>query len=332
MNAKRPIAAEADWEQAPNLLEGSAEIELSLDDCELEYWLTNVAQGSIAGLVHGRRPDATVPPMLREPGPLRDSRVEEVAFRALSEDAATRICALIAAAAPDVAGMEFFTTQALDEARHANSMRHHLLDLDVPAEEVHDTIERVAGPDRDRIITPLWDWALPAVEDGAGDLLRLREPGHVERVYINGVVVITILLEGVLAPTTELAERKWKPISELSADVERGACVDEIRHLAVGSWIVREHVRRHGKSEQERILALLEEGRAQWESVPVVDMLLLREQRFQEGIEPHHDAIGDAEIWPGRRLVDTTVEERVMKAATWSVEVQDQRMRYMGLA
>jgi len=332
MTAKRPIAAEADWEQAPSLLEGSAEIELGLDDCELEYWLTNVAQGSIVGTVHGRRPDAEIPPMLREPGPLRDSRIEEVAFRALSEDAATRICALITAAAPDIAAMEFFATQTLDEARHANSFRYHLVDLGVPEAELLDTIERVAGPDRDRIIEPLWDWALPVVEDGAGDLLSLREAGHAERVFINGVVTITILLEGVLAPTTELAERKWKPISEASADIERGACVDEIRHLAVGSWIVREHVRRHGAAERDRIVALLEEGRAQWESVPVVDMLLAREQQFQAGIERHRDAIGDAEIWPGRRLVDTTVEERVMKAGTWAIEVQDQRMAYMGLA
>ena len=329
MSAKRPIAAEADWEQAPTLLEGAAEIELGLDDCELEYWLTNVAQGSLVGMTYGRRPDAVIPPMLREPGPLRDSRLEEVAFRALSEDAATRICALICAGAPDVAAMDFFATQTLDEARHAHSFRHHLVDLGVPVADVAETIERVAGPDRDRIIEPMWDWALPVVGDGAGELGELR---HAEHAYINGVVVITILLEGVLAPTTELAERKWKPISQASADVERGACVDEIRHLAVGSWIVREHVRRHGTAEKERILALLDAGRGMWESLPVIDMLFARERRFQEGIEQNRAAIGDAEIWPGQRLVDTTVDDRVMKAATWAVEVQDQRMGYMGLA
>jgi len=328
MNAKRAIAAEADWDQAPRLLEGSAEIELSLHDCGIEYWLRNVAQGSIVGTEHGRRPGAVIPPMLREAGPLRDSRVEEVAFRALSEDAATRICALITAAAPDTATMDFFATQTLDEARHAETFRHHLIDLGVPEAELLETIERVAGPDRDRIVEPLWRWALPAVEGGAGELLSLREDPHA---FVNGVVMITILLEGVLAPTTELAERKWQPISEASADIERGACVDEIRHLAVGSWIVREHVRQHGTAEKERILALIEEGRARWEALPVVDMLLTREGRFQEGLDANRDAIGDAEIWPGRRLVDTTVEERVMKAGTWAVEVQDQRMAYMGL-
>jgi hypothetical protein len=328
MTAKEPIAAEADWERAPSLLEGAAEIELSLLDCDLEYWLRNVAQGSIVGTVHGRRPDATIPPMLREPGPLRESRIQEVAFRATSEDAATRICALITAAAPDVAAMDFFATQTLDEARHAETFRHHLVDLGVPEDELLDTIERIAGPERDRIIEPLWAWALPAVEGGAGSLLSLKQDEHA---FINGVVMITIVLEGVLAPTAELAERKWQPISEASADIERGACVDEIRHLAVGSWIVREHVRRHGAVEKERILALVEEGRARWAALPVLDMLFARERLYQEGLEANRDAIGDAEIWPGRRLVDTSVDERVTKAATWAVEVQDQRMEYMGL-
>ncbi|HZV75451.1 MAG TPA: hypothetical protein VFF79_17205 [Conexibacter sp.] len=330
MSAKRTIAAEADWDQAPHLLDGSVEIELSLHECDLEYWLTNVAQGSIVGMVHGRRPDAEIPAMLREPGPLRESRIGEVAFRSLSEDAATRVCALITSGAPDVATMNFFATQTLDEARHADSFRYHLIDLGVPEEELGETVERAAGADRDRIIEPLWDWALMAVSDGTtGDLRQLRDAEHV---FINGVVVITILLEGVLAPTTELAERKWKPISEASADIERGACVDEIRHLAVGSWIVRDHVRRHGSEEKDRILRLLDAGRAMWESLPVAEVLFEREQLFQEGMEEHRDAIGSYEICPGRRLVDTTVEERVTMAATWSVEVQERRMRYMGLA
>ncbi len=316
MSTRPTIAPEADWDQAPSLLEGAAEIELSLHECELEYWLRNVAQGSVVGLVHGRRPNATMPRMLLDPGPLRESRIGEVAFRSLSEEAATRVCAMITGGAPDTATMEFFATQALDEARHAHSFRWHLVDLGIPEEQLAETVEAAAGGDRDRIIAPMWEWALPVVGD----------------VFINAVVVITILLEGVLAPTTELAERKWKPISEASADIERGACVDEIRHLAVGSWIVRDHLRRHGAQERERILRLLEIGREQWASLPVAEMLMEREELFQRGIEEHRDAIGDYEIFTGQRLVDTTVEDRVAMAAHWSVEVQDQRMRWMGFA
>jgi len=317
MSVEREIAAEADWDHAPSLLDGAVDVELSLHECDIEYWLRNVAQGSVMGMVRGRRPDAVIPPMLLEPGPLRDSRIAEVAFRALSEDAATRICALITGGAPDVPTMEFYATQTLDEARHAHSFRWHLVDLGVPEDRLFETMEQVAGADRDRIIGPMWEWGLPAVGDD----------------YVKAIVMITVLLEGVLAPTTELAERKWKPISEASADIERGACVDEIRHLAVGSWIVRDWLLRHGPEEKAKALELIEEGRRKWESLPVADVLYEREREFQEGLEQHRDEIdADYELAPGRPLVDTTVDERVMMAATWSVEVQDRRLRYMGLA
>jgi hypothetical protein len=309
------IAPEADWDRAPNILEGATEVELDPHDCDLEYWLTNVAQGSLTGLVRGRRPTARVPSILREPGPLRDSLIAEMAFRSLSEEAATKACGLITVAADSIVGLEFYATQTLDEARHAQTFRCHLLDLGVPEQELVETMERVAGADRDSILQPLWEWGLPAFDD----------------TFINGVVIVTVLLEGVLAPTTELSERKWKVISEATADIERGACVDEIRHLAAGSWFVRDHLRRHDDVERQRILDLIGEGRRRWESLPTAEVLMKREELFQRGMEEHADVIGDYEIAPGRRLIDTTVEERVGMAATWAVEVQNSRLRYMGL-
>ena len=315
MAGEGSIASEADWEQAPNILDGATEVELSPFECDLEYWLKNVAQGSLMGLSRGRRPGSTVPDFLREEGPLRDSLIAEMAFRSLSEEAATKACALITLAAKDVAGMEFYATQTLDEARHAQSFRYHLADLGVPEDELVETVERVAGAERDSILEPLWKWGLPAFDDN----------------FINGVVIVTVLLEGVLAPTTELSERKWKPLSEATADIERGACVDEIRHLAVGSWFVRDHVARHGDKERRRVLALIEEGRARWESLPTIEVLMKRETLFQKGMEQHGDAIGDYELAPGRRLLDTTAEERVGMAASWSLAVQESRLQYMGL-
>src|SRR5947209_13832515 len=210
-------AAAASWDEAPNIIEGATDVELSPDDCDIEFWITTVAQGSLKGLVRGRRPESTVPDFLQEEGPLRDSLISEFAFRSVSEESATKACAMIAAAATDLRGLEFYSTQTLDEARHAQAFRCHLLDLGVEENDLVDTLERVAGPDRDRILTPLWEWGRPVFDDQ----------------FINGVVIVTILLEGILAPTTELSERKWHPISAATGDIERGACVDEIRHLAV---------------------------------------------------------------------------------------------------
>lgn len=308
------IPPEADWEQAPNILDGATTVEMNPYDCDLEYWLTAVAQGSLKGLVRGRKPESGVPDFLREPGPLRDALISEFAFRSLSEDAATKACAMLVGAADDIEGREFYATQTLDEARHAQTFRLHLVDLGVPEERVLETLEEVAGEDRDRVLEPLWEWGLPVWGEK----------------FINGVVIVTVLLEGVLAPTTELSERKWKPLSPATADIERGACVDEIRHLAVGSWFVRRHLERHPEEKQE-IVDLIVEGRRQWESLPVPDLLMRRETLYQEGIEQHREAIGDYELLPGRPLIDTTPEERLMLAVTWSMEVQESRLTWMGL-
>lgn len=304
----------ADWDKAPSILDGAVDVEIDPRECGVDYWISNVAQGSLVGLTRGRRPDSEVPQFLREPGPLRDSLISEFAFRSLSEEAATKACSLVAAAADDAVGLEFYATQALDEARHAQTFRDHLLDLDVPAGEVRSTIEEYAGADRDRILEPLWEWGVPASAD----------------VFIKGVAVVTVLLEGVLAPTTELSGRKWEPLSPGTSDVERGACVDEIRHLAAGSWFVREHLTAHPEDRAE-LVALLLEGRRFWNELPVPEVIVKREELYQAGIEQHADKIGDYEIFPGRRLLDTSIEERLLMAVRWSDDVQKQRLEWMGL-
>jgi hypothetical protein len=308
------IPAEADWDQAPNLLEGATTIELSPYECDMEYWLKAVPQGSWQGLVRGRRPESTVPDYLLEDGPLRDNLMEECAFRALTEDAATKACARVTAAATDVAGMEFYATQTLDEARHSQTFRCHLLDLGVPQDELLTTMERISGPDRDRIVGPMWEWGLGAFQDK----------------FINGVVIVTIVLEGVLAPTTELSERKWKPLSPAMADISRGACVDELRHLAVGSWFVRQHLLEHPEDKPE-ILELVIEGRRFWSELPTAEVIYKRELLYNEAIQPLGHVLGDYEIAPGRKLRETTAEERLAMALDWSKEIQESRLEYMGL-
>jgi hypothetical protein len=318
MTTHAEIPVHADFSRAPGLIEGATRYELSPQECDIEFWLTAVAQGSLRGLVRGRRPDSAVPGFLRAPGPLRDNLITEFAFRSLTEVEATRICALATAAAPSPAYMDFFATQTLDEARHADSFRGHLIDLGVPAGELHETVERAAREDVRLLIDPMWHWGNGVLESNAGTR------------FIDIVAVITVILEGVLAPTTELSELKWKGISQATADIERGACVDEIRHLAVGSWIIRKHVQ-DNPADTQRLVDFVAEGRRNWARLPTAEIIFAREQRFQEGIGRHAGAIGDYQVFPGRRLVDTTPEERMLRALQWSEEVQRSRLTYMGL-
>jgi hypothetical protein len=308
---------EADLDKAPSLLDGALSLELTPQRCNLPYWLSAVAQGTLAGLVNGHAPSADVPSWMRQPGPLRDALIEEFAFRSIAEEKATRALSYLVLHAPDVDTMEFFATQLIDEARHASVFRGHLLELGVPVGELAKTIEGVSAADRDSILVPLEDFSLPLGRDH-GD-------------FIGGVVVLTVLVEGVLAPAAELSERKWRLLDPAAAQIERAAGVDEIRHLTVGSAIVKQHLAQN-PSDAPRLADLIERGRAMWADLPVLDMILRREYLFQEGMKQHSDVIGDYEVWAGQRLIETSPEERLLAASTWSLEMQESRLAYMGLA
>lgn len=308
---------EADWVEAPTLIDGASRLELTPQDCNLDYWITAVAQGTLSGMVHGHSPTARVPAYMLTPGPLRSAIMSEMAFRTISEEKATRAIAHIAANAPDIYTVEFYTTQMIDEARHSRVFRGHLMELGVPENELYATVEEISGADARAVLEPLEEWALPMIRD--------------RRDFIAGAVILTIIVEGVLAPSAELSERKWRLLDPAGAEIERGANIDEIRHLTVGSSVVRQYLLDHPE-EKQRVLDIIVEGRALWTRVPTFDVIIKREIFFQQGLEEHADVVGDYEIWPGRRLIDTTPEERLGAAQTWSTEMQDSRLRYMGLA
>jgi hypothetical protein len=311
------IPAEADIDRAPGLLDGASSLELTPQRCNLEYWLGAVAQGTLRGLVKGgHRAEATTPAWMREPGPLRQALIEEFAFRSIAEEKATRALSYLVLHAPDIDTMEFFATQLIDEARHSAVFRGHLLELGVARDELGATIEQVAGEDREKILVPLENFGLPLGRD-AGD-------------FIGGVCVLTVLVEGVLAPAAELSELKWRLLDPAAAEIERAAGIDEIRHLTVGSAVIGQHLQAN-PGELPRLKELIERGRALWAGLPVLDMILRRERLFQEGMQQLRHVVGDYELAPGKRLIDSTPEERLMMAATWSMELQDSRLAAMGL-
>ncbi|KAA2250993.1 VlmB-like protein [Solihabitans fulvus] len=311
-----PTSPEADWNSAPNLIDGAMTLDLTPQQCNLDYWITSVAQGTLQGLVGGHRPEAQIPAYMREPGPLRDALISELGFRSIAEEKATRAISDLVAIAPDLDTMEFYATQLIDEARHSRVFRGHLVELGVPERDLAATIEATSGKDIAQVLVPLEEFS---------------EPVRQAKDFVGGVIVLTVLVEGVLAPAAELSERKWRKLDPAAAEIERGAGIDEIRHLTVGSSVVRDYLKDR-PDEKPRLAELIARGQELWGSVPVLDMLLRREALFQEGLLQHTDVVGDYEIWPGRRLVETTPEERIEKALGWSLDMQQTRMAYMGLA
>ncbi|MFP3991451.1 VlmB-like protein [Streptomyces sp. E11-3] len=311
------VAPEADWDKAPGLLDGAKELTLGPDDCDLAYWFTSVAQGTLRDRgTTGHHRDATVPGFLKAPGPLRDALILEFGFRGLSEEIATRLLGHYVALAPGVPEMEFYATQLIDEARHARVFRNHLVELGHPADTLLKDIDEMAADYRRRVLDPVVDFTLDIVRDQAD--------------FPGGVAVFAIVIEGVLAPAAELSERKWTPLSPATGEISRGTAIDEIRHLTVASTILRDHVARHPEY-RPRLLEILRAGVKLWDEIPDREFVLHREELFQKGMADHADKIGDYELWPGVRMLDTTPEQRYDMAEQWTDEMAESRMAYMGL-
>ncbi|MFF8865349.1 VlmB-like protein [Streptomyces sp. NPDC015139] len=308
------IPVEADWDSAPGVLEGARELELTPGQCDLPYWLEHVAGSMLRRLSDGTVTAAPPTSAVLRPGPLREALVDEFAFRTLAEDKATRALSFLVFHAPDRECLEFYTTQLVDEARHARAFRDHLLVAGMSAQEVDAAVARTAATSGAAVLDPLEEFGLAVLRD--------------RQDFYGGVLVLTVLVEGILAPAAELSERKWKVLDPSAALVERGANMDEIRHLAVGSAIVRQYLMDRPEA-RSGLLDLVREGRRLWDELPMQDVLYRRESLFQEGLAEHGHLLGDHEIWPGRRLVDTGIEERMAAAERWSRETQDARLKYM---
>ncbi|MFJ9058743.1 VlmB-like protein [Streptomyces sp. NPDC102409] len=312
-----PTAREADWETAPGLLDGAKELELGPQHCNLAYWFTEVAQGTLRDRgATGHHAKAAVPDFLRHPGPLREALVLEFGFRSLSEEIATRLLGHYVSLAPGIPEMEFYATQLMDEARHARVFRNHLVELGLPEKTLTADIAEMAAEYRRDVLQPVEDFTLQIVRDQAD--------------FPGAVAVFAIVIEGVLAPAAELSERKWTPLSEATQEISRGTAIDEIRHLTVASTILRDHIR-DSPDYRPRLLEILAAGTELWDQVPDRPYVIHREELFQQGMAEQADLIGDYEVWPGVRLLDTTPVQRYDMAERWTDEMAASRMAYMGL-
>jgi hypothetical protein len=310
------VPVEADWERAPSLLSGAATVELTVADCDLAYWFSAVAQGTLRGRPLGYSTSTATPEYMREPGPLREALALELAYRALDEEAATKTLGYYVATAPDIPEMEYFSTMVMDEARHHMIFRNHLVDLGIPEDGLMSWIREVGAGYKKQVLDPVQAFATTVVRDEAD--------------FVGAVVVFTIICEGVLAASTELSERKWGVLDPVAGEIARGAAIDEIRHLTVGSSYVKQHLIAHPES-RKHVIDVLMRGRALWDEVSGEEFVMNRERLFQEGMQAHRERLRDFELFPGRLLLDTTPKQRWDIAEAWNDELADARLAYMGL-
>ena len=68
-------------------------------------------------------------------------------------------------------------------------------------------IEKFAGADVHAVLDPLEEFGLKIMRDDAD--------------FLGGVLLMTIVIEGALAPAAELSERKWRPLDPAAAEMNK---------------------------------------------------------------------------------------------------------------
>jgi hypothetical protein len=299
-----------------NLTAKAATTEMFSADWGIDPWFKTQFECQQAAQAQARDPSPD-PALTSKPGPLRESMIQEFCFKAVSELYGAKALLQLTEIAPNCNDFDYLVTQVLDEARHARLFRQHLVSIGfAPSSEIEQQMAISTADAIPQIIEPLRDYFEKWV-------LHRKD-------FVAGASIITIVLEGVLAPSAELGELKWRPFDRAAADLQALANADELRHLAVCASIVKQGIATDA-SARSRVQECVNEGMALWASIPIGDEMLAREQQYQQGMEANKDRIANYRLAPGMLLSESTPESRIALAKEWTHEMQTSRVKYMGI-
>lgn len=260
---------------------------------------------------------ANDPMLTYQEGPLRESLIKELSFKSICEYEATKGLLLLADKAPNYVNFDYLLTQVFDEGVHAKLFREHLLRIGFSnSKDVARHMEELLQDHLKNIISPLRAYF---------DQWMTRKE-H----YLAGVLIVTVVLEGVLAPTSELSEVKWYPFDRAASATQARANIDELRHLTVCANIVKELIE-SDSTLKSAAHECINEGLALWHEVSLSDFYVERETLYQQGMEQHKHLIEGYELYDGLLLSESTVESRLELSNFLVDEMQQSRLKYMGL-
>ena len=294
------------------LVQQASAASMAPEEHDIEAWMEQVIRRELGSTLYGI--DRTSEHRYRCNNELREALLQELSFKSFSEDLAARGLAQLSALAPSNADFQYLLTHTLDESRHANNFAEHFYKVYGARDEA--ALVAASETHVEQILRPL--------ESYYYDFVLSRND------YYSGVAIIAIVLEGVLAPSSELSELKWAPFDDHAAQVQRSANVDEVRHLCVCAEIVKRGIDADAATRR-RVVECIQAGFALWEQLPVYDMLLARENLYQEGMLAQPERVAEYELEPGLRLLDTDQNARIALASQWSQQMQAERLTYLGI-
>lgn len=205
------------------------------------------------------------------------------------EEAALRVSGALTRRAPTPEALAFAAQQTLDEARHHEGFARRL----AASLQASGT----KGEANDIVIPPLRRFLdlCYGVADGGS--------------FVEGLVLMNLVLEGMAHPLYAYEQRYWQPVDPYLTRLIGSAFADETRHVAFGAATVRGFVEQE-EGARARAQAVTEEGRAIM--AEVFDYYIKKFVGLFDAVaRRHRDLFAGAVFEPGRLVAETPYEEQV---------------------
>jgi len=232
-----------------------------------------------------------LPARLLDSRPLAEVHRLDLALFVVFEDASLRVSGALTRRAPTLDALNFSAQQTLDEARHHEVFRRRLeaasaaLGLGADA-----AVEAILIPPLRRFLERAYE-----VADGGS--------------FVEAMVLINLVLEGMAYPLYAYEERYWQPVDPYLARLIRAAFTDETRHVAFGAGLVRALLA-DDPSRRAKVAVLCHEARLALREV--FDFYVRKFVSLFDAVARRHgDLFAGAEFAPGRRIADTPYETQI---------------------
>ena len=261
-------------------------------DFSVSRWVDHVASGQWARENRGLSSvGEALPDVVVESRPLAEVHRLDLALFVVFEEAALRVSGALTRLAPTQDALSFAAQQTMDEARHHEMFRRRLT-----------AASGAAALDDSAATEPI---LIPPLRSFIDRCYEVADGGS----FIEGMVLMNLVLEGMAHPLYAYEERYWAPLDPYLARLVRAAFTDETRHVAFGADVVRRLLAEDPDRRAKMVGLCRDAGRAMGDvfSVYIREFVGL----FDAVARLHPDLFAGAEFAPGRLIAETPYEEQV---------------------
>jgi len=234
---------------------------------------------------------SALPEVILASRPLAEIHRLDLALFVVFEEASLRVSGALTRLAPNLEALNFSAQQTLDEARHHEVFERRLrLASTALGMNTEDAREAILIPSLKRFIERCYE-----VADGGS--------------FIEAMVLMNLVLEGMAHPVYSYEERYWKPIDPYLAQLVRSAFIDETRHVALGTRTVRALLKDDSGRRAKAAALCTEASRAMGE---VFDHYISEFVGLFDAVARMNPALfAGAEFAPGRLIAETPYKDQV---------------------